>query len=365
MKRIYDSYTIWCLIVMSAISPCSMRAADSPVPIYWTVETSRVQPAQFSAYRGETLELSATMLSDGNPVVDSLEGAQLYWQTNGMGSAYWTAPASCSSNVLSAVWSPTNDVGAATYNCFIGVPGGNYRAAFKLRMLDSPGFVPNILPMPEFPSSIVTSDAGVPIHWTVETSTVQPVQISAYRGETLELSATMLSYGKPYDGTYDSIALYWQTNGMGSAYWSAPASCISNTVAAVWSPTNDVGAATYHCFVGEPGGNYRIAFQLRLLDSPGSVPNALELPTAMLDFDAVNVVHAPYYTRGECDGLFASSADINAATNALARPDITTTTGGETRTEKGDIVYSNARLMIREVPTANGQTQFRLIRRSE
>lgn len=340
-------------------------SCGAAVPVAWDVEVARVQPAMFSAYRGETLELSARMLRGGRPFDVPLEGAALYWQTNGMGSAYWTAPASCSSNVLSAVWSPTNDVGAATYHCFIGVPGGNYRAAFQLRMLDSPGFVPNILPVPEAPSRIVTSDAGVQIHWTVETSKVQPVQISAYRGETLELAATMLSYGKPYDGTYDSIALYWQTNDMGSAYWSAPASCMSNTVSAVWSPTNDVGAATYHCFIGEPGGNYRIAFQLRLLDSPGSVPNALELPTATLDFATVNVVHAPYYTRGECDGMYAASADINAATNSLARPDITTTTGGETRTETGNIVYSNARLMIREVSAANGQKQFRLIRRSE
>ena len=61
----------------------------------------------------------------------------------------------------------------------------------------------------------------------------------------------------------------------------------------------------------------------------------------------------------------AQAAAIASATNAVAHPSITTSTGGETRTETGNIVYSNVRLMIREVPAANGQKQFRLIRRSE
>jgi len=123
-------------------------ASGAAVPVEWDVEVTRVQPAMFSAYRGETLELSARMLRGGRPFEVPLEGAALYWQTNGMGSAYWAASASCASNVLSAVWSPTNDVGAATYNCFIGVPGGSYRAAFRLRLLDSPGVSPNSLPLP-------------------------------------------------------------------------------------------------------------------------------------------------------------------------------------------------------------------------
>lgn len=59
------------------------------------------------------------------------------------------------------------------------------------------------------------------------------------------------------------------------------------------------------------------------------------------------------------------AAALASATNAVSRPSITTSTGGETRTETGSIVYSNARLMIREVPAANGRRQFRLIRRSE
>ena len=125
---------------------CTLHAA---VPLRWTVETSRAQVAQFEAYRGETLALEASLNSYGTPLnpLNNLN-PQLYWQTNGMGSAWWTAPATASGNVVRAIWSPTNDCGAASYSCFIGSPESTYRAAFRLRMLPSPGFTPNVLRPP-------------------------------------------------------------------------------------------------------------------------------------------------------------------------------------------------------------------------
>ena len=122
-------------------------AASAAVPLRWTVETSRAQPAQFEAFQGETLTLEASLQSYGKPL--ELSGlASLYWQTNGMGSAYWEATASVNSNRLSAVFTPEMDVGAKVYNCFIGVPGTIYHAAFQLRLRPSPGALPNVLPLP-------------------------------------------------------------------------------------------------------------------------------------------------------------------------------------------------------------------------
>ena len=174
------------------------------------------------------------------------------------------------------------------------------------------------------------SGAAVPVEWDVEVTRVQPAMFSAYRGETLELSARMLRGGRPFEVPLEGAALYWQTNGMGSAYWAASASCASNVLSAVWSPTNDVGAATYNCFIGEPGGSYRAAFRLRLLDSPGASPNSFPLPVARLDFAAVEVANAPYYDKAETEakivelapapGNYAavSNAAVHAAaTNAL------------------------------------------------
>ena len=125
----------------------SLFTLPAAVPLRWTVETSRAQVAQFEAYRGETLDLEATMKSYGSPLATPAQPS-LYWQTNGMGAAWWTAPATASGNVLRATWSPTNDCGGTVYNCFIGGPDATYRAAFRLRMLPSPGFTPNHIPLP-------------------------------------------------------------------------------------------------------------------------------------------------------------------------------------------------------------------------
>ena len=143
-------------------------ARSAAVPLAWTVETSRAQVAQFEAYRGETLDLEATMKSYGSPLATPAQPSlywqpfsevlqpDLYWQTNGMGAAWWTAPATASGNVLRATWSPTNDCGGTVYNCFIGGPDATYRAAFRLRMLPSPGYTPNHLKLPT-----VTYDAAL------------------------------------------------------------------------------------------------------------------------------------------------------------------------------------------------------------
>lgn len=125
----------------------SLVTLPAAVPLRWTVETSRAQVAQFESYRGETLDLEATMQSYGKPFSEVLKPS-LYWQTNGMGAAWWTAPATASGNVLRATWSPTNDCGGTVYNCFIGGTGATYRAAFRLRMLPSPGYTPNHIPLP-------------------------------------------------------------------------------------------------------------------------------------------------------------------------------------------------------------------------
>lgn len=132
-----------------------LQIPPPPVPLRWTVETSRAQVAQFEAYRGETLDLEATMKSYGSPLATPAQPS-LYWQTNGMGAAWWTTPATASGNVLRATWSPTNDCGGTVYNCFIGGPDSTYRAAFRLRMLPSPGFTPNHLKLPT-----VTYDAAL------------------------------------------------------------------------------------------------------------------------------------------------------------------------------------------------------------
>lgn len=154
--------------------------------------------------------------------------------------------------------------------------------------------------------------ASVPVAWKVDVSRAQSATFDAYRGETLDLSAALYNAGAAFAPSASDVALYWQTNGMGQLWWSAPASLSSNVVSATWAPSNDVGAAVYNCFIGSAATSYRAAFRLRLVASPGAVPAELELPVKTFDFNAVTVLNPPYYTQAETDTAIAT------ATNALA-----------------------------------------------
>lgn len=153
--------------------------------------------------------------------------------------------------------------------------------------------------------------AAVPVRWTVETSRVQPAVFDVVRGESIALEATLQSYGKPLEAApEDAWRIYWQTNGMGSAWWSAPARATGNVLRASWTPAMDPGVPAVTGFIGSTGDNYRATFQLRFRHGPGATPNALPLPTPRIDFAAVEVANAPWaeadraLSRDEADGLY-------------------------------------------------------------
>ena len=158
-----------------------------------------------------------------------------------------------------------------------------------------------------------TLQAAVPLAWNVETTRAQPAAFDCYRGETLDLRASLYNAGTALDVSGTAANLYWQTNGMGDVYWSAPATVASNVLSATWAPTNDVGATSYNCFIGVAGEIYRAAFRLRMLPSPGAVPSELDLPAKSINFATVTVINPPYYTQGEVDSALAAAAQ--SATN--------------------------------------------------
>ena len=191
-----------------------------------------------------------------------------------------------------------------------------------------------------------TLPAAVPLRWTVETSRVQPAVFEAYQGETLTFEAALQSHGKPLAAPVN-YSFFWQTNGMGSTYWEAPAqrgsgvsplesgSVVSplergsgvsplvgetNVLFATWLPAYDVGARAYNCFIGSPSNIYHAAFQLRLRPSPGALPNALPLPTPVIDFARVRVLNPPWGSGGGggCDtNAVDALANSAVVTNAL------------------------------------------------
>ena len=129
-----------------------------------------------------------------------------------------------------------------------------------------------------------------------------------FHGEELTLRADFVdSNGRPFALPEGDWKLYFQTNGMDSLYYGPfPATASSNSVSAVFSPTNDPGAAQITGYLSLPGFIYHAAFRLRFLPSPGATPNAIPLPVQRLDFDAIEIANAPW------------PAEIAAATNALA-----------------------------------------------
>ena len=168
--------------------------------------------------------------------------------------------------------------------------------------------------------SVCAATAAVPLKWTVETSRVQPIAFDAYHGETLALEATLQSYGNPITNDLQDARIYWQTNGMGSAYWSAPASANGHILRASWTPAMDTGAKLYNCFIGRAGDTYRAAFQLRMRSSPGAVPNELELPRKHIDFAEIEVKNAPWASAMIVNAVFATADNARiTATNALAK----------------------------------------------
>ncbi len=127
----------------------SLRSPAS-VPLAWQVTPRNPAPVAFDRHHGETLEFRCTFTGFGELPFSGSGGVapRLYYQTNGMAAAWWSVPASVSSNVLSATFPPSADPGADRLALFFGAPSNAYASAV-LRLRHSPGFAPNILPPPE------------------------------------------------------------------------------------------------------------------------------------------------------------------------------------------------------------------------
>ena len=155
--------------------------------------------------------------------------------------------------------------------------------------------------------------------WRIAGNETQVSQFAAYHGETVEFELSFT--GAASNCTAAAARIYYQTNGMGQAWWQ--------TDGLVFDPTNDVGAATYRFFVRAQdnlGVNYTANGILRMLDSPGFTPSAVELPVKTLDFASIAVHNAPYYTKPETDERIVALAPApgnyvsvsNAAMNAAS-----------------------------------------------
>lgn len=156
------------ILLIILIASLFAGMASASVPLSWQVTPRNPSPVSFDRHHGETLELRCTFTGFGE-LPFSGSGAvapRLYYQTNGMAAAWWSVPASVSSNVLSATFPPSADPGTDRLALFFGAPSNAYASAV-LRLRHSPGFTPNVLPAPE--PGYVEQDPTVPAWAKAET----------------------------------------------------------------------------------------------------------------------------------------------------------------------------------------------------
>ena len=143
--------------------------------------------------------------------------------------------------------------------------------------------------------------AAVPVVWTNTPAATQPYPIKPVpHGSTVDLAVTLKGYTTPPIADGADVRLWFQTNGMGSAWWSAPATLDGDTITATFGAEQDTGADRVALFFGAPSNVFASAI-LRLTHSPGFTPNVRPPPVARLDFSALEVLNAPYYTQAETD----------------------------------------------------------------
>ena len=160
-----------------------------------------------------------------------------------------------------------------------------------------------------------TLNAAVPVAWTNSPGMgpypVRPVP----HGSTVDFAVTLEGYSDPPVAPGADVRLWYQTNGMGQAWWSAPATIEGGTITATFGPAQDCGADRVSLFFGAPSNVFASAV-LRLTHAPGFTPNEIELPVHRLDFAGIEVANAPWPAEIAAAVAPVAAAVANAATAA-------------------------------------------------
>ncbi len=136
-----------------------------------------------------------------------------------------------------------------------------------------------------------------PLHWTSDISRVADMRFDAMHGDALDFKVDFNALGKPVDLSGLDATLYWQTNGMGSAWWSAPGAISNSTARALFPSSADPGDKTLNFYLALSGGSnvvYGASARVTFRNSPGLSPNMIAPPIVTIDFNAIEVLNAPW-----------------------------------------------------------------------
>lgn len=184
---------------------------------------------------------------------------------------------------------------------------------------------------------LAAAHAAVPVVWTNTPAATQPYPIKPVpHGVPVDFRVTLRGYTDPPAVPGADVRLWFQTNGMGSAWWSAPATLDGDTITATFGAEQDTGADRVSLFFGAPSNVFASAV-LRLTHSPGFTPAALPLPVQSIDFSAVEILNAPWATPGLVSSatndlssrVAAEYAPLSALRGYVARADEDWTTALE------------------------------------
>lgn len=149
------------LIILCVLS---WQMLSAQVLLRWEVDTNRSTPKTLEVYQGETVNFEVSLRESGAvKTFPDTAAAVFLWQTNNMGSAWWSQSAVVSGSVVRATWSPSNDVGSAAYSWYVAVienASVNYRVNGTLRIRDSPGFSAVALASPTIFEQLKTTLLG-------------------------------------------------------------------------------------------------------------------------------------------------------------------------------------------------------------
>lgn len=157
--------------------------------------------------------------------------------------------------------------------------------------------------------------AAVPIAWTNAPGMPPHMPPPVPHGSKVEFSVTLKGFTDPAISADADVRLWYQTNGMGSAWFSAPATFASNVITAAFGPAQDTGADRVNCFFGAPSNVFASAV-LRLSHAPGFTPSMIDLPPKVIDFGSVELRNIHALTNG---WTFGKEVDLTPSTNYTDR----------------------------------------------
>ena len=131
----------------TAITAALQLAAIAAVPVAWTNSPGMPPYPIKPVPHGSTVDLAVTLRGYTTPPIADGADVRLWYQTNGMGQAWWSAPATFDGSTITASFGPAQDCGADRVSLFFGAPS-NVFASAVLRLTHAPGFAPASLPPP-------------------------------------------------------------------------------------------------------------------------------------------------------------------------------------------------------------------------